>query len=318
MSGPDRAEGLFLGVDVGGTTTAAGLVAADGRVLLSRSQPTHGPRGGAAVERLLALTAEIARLPLARERGLAGVGAGLPGLVNVAAGTVGGEAHHVPELSGVPVARLLAETAGAPAVVDNDVNALALGEARWGAGRGARSFVLLAIGTGVGGGIVLDGRLHRGAGGFGGELGHVPIDFHGRPCVCGARGCLKAYVAGPDLAEEATRRLGRPLDAAALFMRVREGDTAAEAVLGEATEALAAGLTVIVNGLNPERLLVAGSVGRAFAEREADLRARLARRAYAAALATTQITFLDLGKDSSVRGGAALVLHERERLHSRP
>jgi len=318
MSGPDRAEGLFLGVDVGGTTTAAGLVAADGRVLLSRSQPTHGPRGGAAVERLLALTAEIARLPLARERGLAGVGAGLPGLVDVAGGTVGGEAHHVPELSGVPVARLLAETAGAPTVVDNDVNALALGEARWGAGRGARSFVLLALGTGVGGGIVIDGRLHRGAGGFGGELGHVPIDLHGRPCVCGARGCLKAYVAGPDLAEEATRRLGRPVDTEALFMLAREGDAAAETVLADATEALAAGLTIIVNGINPERLLVAGSVGRAFAEREADLRARLARRAYAAALATTQITFLDLGKDSSVRGGAALVLHERERLHSRP
>ena len=318
MTGPDRAEGLFLGVDVGGTTTAAGLVAPDGRVLLSRSQPTHGPRGGAAVERLLALTAEIARLPLARERGLAGVGAGLPGLVDVAAGTVGGEAHHVPELSGVPVARLLAETTGAPAVVDNDVNALALGEARWGAGRGARSFVLLAIGTGVGGGIVLDGRLHRGAGGFGGELGHVPIDLHGRPCVCGARGCLKAHVAGPDLAEEATRRLGRSVDAAALFMRAREGDAAAEAVLAEATEALAAGLTIIVNGLNPERLLVAGSVGHAFAEREADLRARLARRAYAGALATTEISFLDLDKDRSVRGGAALVLHERERLHSRP
>ncbi len=318
MSGPDRAEGLFLGVDVGGTTTAAGLVAADGRVLLSRSQPTHGPRGGGAVERLLGLTAEIARLPLARERGLTGVGAGLPGLVDVAAGTVGGEAHHVPELSGVPVARLLAETAGAPAVVDNDVNALALGEARWGAGRGARSFVLLAIGTGVGGGMVLGGRLYRGAGGFGGELGHVPIDLNGRPCVCGARGCLKAYVAGPDLAAEATRRLGRPLDTAALFMRGREGDTAAEAVLAEATEALAAGLTVIVNGINPERLLIAGTVGRAFAEREADLRARLARRAYAGALATTKISFLDLGKDSSVRGGAALVLHERERLHSRP
>jgi glucokinase len=316
VSGPPRAEDLFLGIDVGGTTTAAGLVAGDGRVLVSRSQPTHGPRGVGAVERLLALTAEIARLPQARERGLAGVGAGLPGLVDVAAGAVGGEAHHVPELSGVPLARLLAETAGAGAVVDNDVNALALGEARWGAGRGARSLVLLAIGTGVGSGIVIDGRVYRGAGGFGGELGHVPVDLHGRPCICGARGCLKALVAGPDLAAEAERRLGRPVDAAALFALAREGDAGAEAILEDATEALAAGLTVIVNGLNPERLLIAGSVGRAFATRETDLRARLARRAYAGALASTRIAFLDLGKDSSVRGGAALVLHERERLHS--
>ena len=237
--------------------------------------------------------------------------------MDVGAGTVGGEAHHVPELSGVPIARLLAETAGAPAVVDNDVNALALGEWRWGAGQGARSFVLLAIGTGVGGGIVIDGRLHRGAGGFGGELGHVPIDLDGRACVCGARGCLKAHVAGPDLAAEATRRLGRPVGAAALFALARAGDVAAEAVLAEATEALAAGLAIIVNGLNPERLLIAGSVGRAFAARELDLLARLSRRAYAGALATTRITFLDIGKDSSVRGGAALVLHERERVDGR-
>jgi glucokinase len=318
MSAARDKEALLLGIDVGGTTTAAGLVTLDGRVLVSRTQPTHGPRGVGAVERLLALTADIARLPAARERGLTGVGAGLPGLVDVAAGTVGGEAHHVPELSGVPVARLLAETAGAPAVVDNDVNALALGESRWGAGRGSRSLVLLAIGTGVGGGIVLDGRLYRGAGGFGGELGHVPIELHGRPCVCGARGCLKAHVAGPDLGIEATRRLGRPVDAVALFALAAAGDAVAEAVLVDATEALAAGLTIIVNGLNPETLLVAGSVGRAFAARDADLRARLARRAYAAALASTRLAFLDLGKDGSVRGGAALVLHERERLHSGP
>jgi glucokinase len=318
MSERGEAQGLLLGVDVGGTTTSAGLVAPDGRVLVTRSQPTHGPRGGGAIERLLALTAETARLPAARERGLAGVGAGVPGLVDVSTGTVGGETHHVPELSGAPVARLLAETTGAPAVVDNDVNALALGEWLWGAGRGASSLVLVAIGTGVGAGIILEGRLHRGAAGFGGELGHVPIDFDGRPCICGARGCLKAYVAGPDLAAEASRRLGRPMDAAALFELAATGDAGAEAVLAEATEALAAGLTIIVNGLNPERLLVAGSVGRAFARREADLLARLARRAYKGALATTRIAFLDLDKDTSVRGGAALVLYERERLHSRP
>jgi predicted NBD/HSP70 family sugar kinase len=124
-------------------------------------------------------------------------------------------------------------------------------------------------------------------------------------------------VAGPDLAAEASRKLGRSVDAAALF-DLAEGSggdaerARAEAVIEEATEALAAGLTIIVNGINPERLLVAGSVGRAFARREADLRARLARRAYPGALATTDLTFLDLDKDTSVRGGAALVLYEGE------
>jgi glucokinase len=306
-------DGVLLGVDVGGTSMSAGLVTRDGRVLVTRGRPTHGPDAGGAVERILALAAEMAALPDARPHGLVGVGAGLPGLVDVASGTVSGEAHHVPELAGAPMAKLLSEVAGAPAFVDNDVNALALAEGRWGAGRGANSFVLLAVGTGVGGSMVIDGRLHRGAGGLGGELGHVPIAFDGRPCICGARGCLKAYVAGPDLAREASRRLGRSVDAAELFELADGGHSTAEAVVAEATEALAAGLAIIVNGINPERLLVAGSVGRAFARREGDVRARLARRAYKGALATTRLLFLDLDKDTSVRGGAALVLYEQER-----
>jgi len=320
MTGGANGETLLLGVDVGGTTTSAGLVTRDGRVLETRSQPTHGPDGRGAVARILAIAAEVSVLPVAQARGIEGVGAGLPGLVDVATGTVGGEAHHVPELVGVPIASRLADATGTPAFVDNDVNALALAEGRWGEGRGARSFVLLAIGTGVGGGIMLEGRLHRGAGGFGGELGHVPVAFDGRPCICGARGCLKAFVAGPDLAAEGSRRLGRSVDAAALFDLAKpsapSGDRAvAAAVIDEAMEALAAGLAIIVNGLNPERLLIAGTVGRAFARRKDDLHSRLAKRAYAGALATTEVRFLDLAKDATVRGGAALVLYEREQRH---
>jgi predicted NBD/HSP70 family sugar kinase len=113
-------------------------------------------------------------------------------------------------------------------------------------------------------------------------------------------------VAGPDLAAEATRRLGRSLGAAELFALAAAGDGTAGAVLDEAAEALAAGLTIVINGLNPERLLLAGTVGSAFAARAADLRARVARRAYAGALASTEVAFLDLTKDTTVRGGAAL------------
>jgi glucokinase len=300
---------VFLGIDVGGTTTSAGLVTPAGRVVVSRHRPTHGGGGGDAVPRVLALATEVAGLARPRGYRVAGVGAGVPGIVHGATGTVGGEAHNVPELGGVPMARLLSRALGVPAAVDNDVNALALGESAWGAGRGARSLVLLALGTGVGGGIVIDGRLYRGAAGFGGELGHVPVKFDGRACVCGARGCLKAYVAGPDLAAEGARRLGRPVDAAELFRLAAEGEAAAAAVVDEALEALAAGLTIIVNGLNPERLLLAGGIARALASRAAELRARLARRAYAGALATTRLRFLRLDKRTTVRGGAALARH---------
>jgi glucokinase len=310
---PGGAGDLLIGVDVGGTTMSGGLVTETGQVLFHRRQPTHGPGGGDALERLVCLAAELGGECRARGAGVAGVGVGVPGIVDAAAGTVLGDAHHVPELSGAPIAALLARRLEAPAFVDNDVNALAVGEWLWGAGRGARSLVLMAIGTGVGAGVILDGRLHRGAGGFGGELGHVAVKFDGRQCICGARGCLKAYVAGPDLAAEASRRLARPVDSARLFELAGEGDSTAEAVLDEASEALASGLANIVNGLNPEWLLVAGSIGRAFAVRERDLRARLARRVYAGALATTRVSFLDLGKEVTVRGGAALVRYELAR-----
>jgi glucokinase len=316
--GDDGKGELLIGVDVGGTTMSGGLVTRAGRVLLQRHQPTRGAGGGNALERLIGLAVEMAAECRARGARVAGVGVGVPGAVDVGRGTVAGEIHHVPELRGVPIADLLARHIQAPAFVDNDVNALAVGEWLWGAGQAVRSLVLLAIGTGVGAGVVLDGRLYRGAGGFGGELGHVTVKFDGRPCICGARGCLKAYVAGPDLAAEASRRLARPVDPVMLFELAGQRDRTAEAVLDEASEALAAGLATIVNGLNPERLLVAGSIGRAFAAREPDLRARLSRRVYAGALATTRVSFLDLGKDITVRGGAALVCHEVARRSAPP
>lgn len=300
---PDHGD-VWIGVDVGGTTTSAGLVGADGAVLHHESRPTHG--AGGALAGLLDLAGEMATEARRRGRAVAGVGAGVPGIVDARGGRVSGESHYAPELKGAPIAALLADRVGAPAAVDNDVNALALAEYLWGAGRGARSMVLLAIGTGMGGGFVIDGRLYRGAAGFGGELGHVPVALHGRPCVCGARGCVKAYVAGTDLGAEATRRFGRPTDAATLFALADSGDATATDILDEASEALAAGLTIVVNGLNPERLLIAGSVGHAFASRATDLHARLARRAYAGALASTRLVFVDLGKDVTVRGGAAL------------
>jgi glucokinase len=201
----------------------------------------------------------------------------------------------------------------APVFVDNDVNALVLAEWTWGAGRGARSLVMLALGTGVGGGIVLDGRLQRGAAGSAGELGHVPIDFDGPPCICGGRGCLKAFVSGTDIARRAEERLGRPVGAAEVFQLAATGQAEAAAIVDEVCRALGAGLAVIVNGLNPERVLLAGSVAKSLRPLEARIRASLADYAFAAAIAATRLEILSLDKDATVRGGAALVCYETDR-----
>lgn len=300
-------------MDVGGTMVAAGLIAGDGAVLAHVQQPTHARGSGTALSTMIELLDTLEGL--ARRRGLAlgGVGIGVPGTVDAEQGVVGADIHYVPELAGVELGAILAERFAVPTFLDNDVNVLALGEWMFGAARGARSLVMLALGTGVGGGIILGGVLHRGEAGFGGELGHVPINFDGRPCICGGRGCLKAYVSGTDIALQGSERLKKAMTSAEVFGLAADGDAAAREIIDEVCEALGAGLAVIVNGLNPERLLLAGSVAKSLQPIEAEVRARLARYAFAGALGTTRIEILTMDKDATVRGGAALVKYETAR-----
>lgn len=305
--------GITIGVDVGGTTVAAGLVGPDGQVLEHVQAPTHARGEGRALDTILDLLARLHDSAQARGVTVIGVGVGVPGVVEADRSTIGAEIHHVPELAGVPLGERLAQPLGLPVFVDNDVNVLALAEWMWGAGRGARSLVMLALGTGVGGGIILDGRLHRGHAGFGGELGHVPIDFDGPPCICGGRGCLKAYVSGTDIARRGSERLGRPVTAAEIFRLAAAGDRDADAAVDEVCRALGAGLGIVVNGLNPERVLLAGSVAKSLRPLEARLRASLARHSFEGARASTLLQILSLDKAATVRGGAALVHYETHR-----
>jgi glucokinase len=304
---------VAIGVDVGGTMMAVGLVAPDGAVLAHAQEPTHARGPGTALTTMLDLLDQLR--DLARRRGLelTGVGIGVPGTVDAERGVVGADIHYVPELAGTALGAIIGERLSVPAFLDNDVNVLALGEWMFGAGRGARSLVMLALGTGVGGGIILDGVLHRGEGGFGGELGHVPINFDGRPCICGGRGCLKTYVSGTDIAIQGSERLKRTVTSAEVFRLAADGDPVAQEIVDEVCEALGAGLAVIVNGLNPERFLLAGSVAKSLKPLEHEVRERLARYAFAGALATTCLEILAMDKDATVRGGAALARYETTR-----
>ena len=302
-----------IGVDVGGTTTAAGLVAADGQVLAHFQEPTHGRGPGTALDTLLDLLGKLEGAARVRGLQISGVGIGVPGTVDTERGVIGADIHYVPELAETPLTAVVGGRLGLPAFVDNDVNVLALGEWMFGAGRGTRSLVVLALGTGVGGGIILDGRLHRGQGGFGGELGHVPVNFDGRPCICGGRGCLKTYVSGTDIALQGSLRLKREVTAAEVFELAAGADPVAREIVDEVCQALGAGLAVIVNGLNPERLLLAGSVAKSLKALEREVREWVARYAFAQALATTRVEILTRDKDGTVRGGAALLHYETQR-----
>src|SRR6266852_5208608 len=160
-------SGAVLGVDVGGTTTAAGVVTAAGEVMVEAQAPPHDAGPGRALDTLVGLVETIRREARARGISIDGIGLGLPGIVDAERGQVGEDIPHVPELAGRPVAALLADRFGIPVFIDNDVNALALAEWTFGRWRGVSSLVVLAPGTGFGSGIVLAGRLVRGASGFG-------------------------------------------------------------------------------------------------------------------------------------------------------
>lgn len=317
-----------VGVDVGGTTTSVGLVTASGDVLIEAQAPTHAAGPGRALETISGLVETMCAG--ARGRGVAidGIGLGLPGIVDAERGRVGEEIPHVPELAGQPIASGLTGRFRVPVFADNDVNALALAEWTWGEFRGVGSLVVLAAGTGFGSGIVLDGRLVRGAFGFGGEFGHAPVKFDGAPCWCGGRGCLALYASGRGIAEAARGRVTLPSGAALLaaaggdlaaitapvvFECAARGDAVAAAIVDDACQALGAMIGTVVNGLNPDVVLVTGGVARSFAALESRILESAAAYALRRALAATTVRIVPGDKRVTARGGAALVLYELSR-----
>lgn len=320
---------VILSLDLGGTTLSGGLVQSDGRVRLQRALPTFARgRGEAVLEQLFDMAAGL--LDAARQRRLkvAGIGVGVPGVVDVARGRIRGDIQNVPELEGVPLGPLLRRRFGLPVYLDNDVNALTLGEWYFGQARGVRGFAMLAAGTGVGGGIVIDGRLVRGRQGYGGEAGHMTVKLDGRPCFCGGVGCIKAYASGPDIAAQARDRLqasqpsrlldlcgGDPLRLTAqeVFAAARAGDATALEVVEVAARALGAGVANLVNLLNPEMIVLGGGVLEASDLLLPRIRRWAASYAFADAFKGTRLVVSRFIKRSSIKGTAALFLYETDR-----
>lgn len=319
------APGVLIGVDVGGTTVSGGLVTPDGNVLSAIQAPTS-LGSGTAEHTILGIVTDLHAEAQTRGLALEAVGVGVPGLVDTERGMLLHSAgSHVADLHRVPLADRISAKTGVPAFVDNDVNALALGEWMFGLGRGAASCVVLAIGSGLGAGIILDGRLVRGKSGFAGELGHIPVDFNGPPCPCGGRGCLALYVGGEYLAAEARRRVSREpssllalaggqapaITAETVFLAAAAGDPLARSMVDRACRALGAGLAITVNGLNPEVVVVTGGVVKSLLPLQGEIIRRAGEYALADSLAGTPIHFVPGHKSQTVRGGAALVLYER-------
>ncbi|MGH7644220.1 MAG: ROK family protein, partial [Gemmatimonadales bacterium] len=262
-----------VGIDLGGTSIVVGTVAEDGSELVGLVSEATQPEQGA--DAVVARIARLARASMdaARGRTIAGLGIGSPGPLDTARGVV----LLTPNLGWVnmPLRDRVAGVVGLPATLDNDANCAVFGEWWRGAARGADHVVGLTIGTGIGGGIVIGGRIYHGASDIAGEIGHMTIDSTGRRCKCGNYGCLEAYASGPAIAARALeavetgattslpRYVGGDLSkitAQVVYQAAQDGDPLALEVVADTAKFLGAGLANVINIFNPQMVVVCGGV----------------------------------------------------------
>jgi glucokinase len=308
-----------IAIDLGGTKIRSVVVNGRGEILGEDLRPTEDERGQSVViDRMVASArAAVAASGVAFSE-LAGVGVTAPGTVDFDLGIL----MQPPNLQGwdnVPLGALLHERLGLPTVLENDANAAAYGEWRHGAGQGTRHMIYMTVSTGIGGGLILNGQLFRGADGAAGEIGHVTVDDNGPPHNCGMVGCLEVMASGTAIARMAHEAVaaGRSAmlakAAAAGDLTAHEVDTAAEAgdiaaqeILGRAAHYLGVGLAGYVNIFNPEAIVVGGGVTR-IGPRFLEPAFALARqRAFRLPASTVRFSVAALEGRSEVLGVAAL------------
>lgn len=321
------AEPCVVGVDLGGTKILSLVLAPGGRIIGRDRRPTEASQGPEAViHRIVASVRQAIAEASLREADLKGVGISAPGPCDLRRGVV----THPPNLPGwhdVPLEQLMREALHVPTLLENDANAAAYGEHRFGAGRAYRHMIFITISTGIGGGIIIDGSIYRGASGAAGEVGHMTLEENGPPCGCGGRGCLEALASGSAIAREAGTLLtqgrcpllarllseGQPLDAESVHLAAQQGDADARAVIERAGRYLGLGLANLINTLNPQGIILGGGVceiGAMFLDPARDV-AR--ERAFAQSFADVSIVEGELGDQAGALGVAALVAEREHR-----
>ena len=310
-----------IGIDAGGTKLLGGVV---DEALVVRHR-VHRTWRGADRQETLDIFLEAVEEVRAAAPDVEAVGLGVPALVALDQG-VSAWSNHLP-IDDIPFRELMSERLGLPVVVDNDANAAALAEHRHGAAQGTTHAVLLALGTGIGGGLVLDGRLYRGARGFAGELGHLVVDHDGEDCpgACPGRGCLEVLASGaaidragedaaaadPDSALGRHGAAGHRVAGGIVTELAHAGDPGARSVLAEIGRRLGAGLCGIVNALDPEVVVVGGGAVAAGDLMLEPAREVVAERALPPIAAGVRIVPAHFGDESGMIGAALLALERR-------
>jgi len=269
-------ENHLIGLDVGATKIAAGIGTTSGKILHRLTLPTIRKNPQHLMEQITTVIQELKDFGMRGEHWKPKVGIGICGGVQFPSGVVSS-----PIALGwgqpVPLQETLSARSGLAVWVDNDVNAGAVGEMLWGGARGLKHFIYISVGTGVGGGIVINGEIYRGAHQAAGEIGHVTVDVHGRQCACGNWGCLEALAGGKSLAEavseeikisrlgtspllEAILHSGQEITTKDIFKGGEEGDSYCQEVIAALGEYLAAAVASLTNLLDPEKIIIGGGL----------------------------------------------------------
>jgi glucokinase len=301
-------EQFIVGVDLGGTNIVVGALPIDGsRQIGMRTLPTHAEMGAEGVVDRIAAMIENVILDVRKETGaerddILGVGIGSPGPLDRERGVV----VVTPNLGwrDYPLRDEISKRVGLQATLDNDANCATLGEWWIGAAKGGKNVVGMTLGTGIGGGLILNGQLYHGTSDVAGEIGHTSIDSTGRRCKCGNYGCLEAYCSGPAIAERAREALegeespgilslvdGNPskITASTVYEAARLGDLVAREVVRETGRFLGTGLSNLINIFNPDIVVLAGGVTQAGDALFVPLRAEVRRRAFKPAVEVCKI-----------------------------
>ncbi len=299
----------FLGIDIGGTNIKLATVSPGAKVVERGLVETRAPEGAArAFARIHAAARALA------PDGIAGVGIGCAGLFDERRGVLTASPN-LKAWQGTRLAALASRHFSVPILIQNDATCAAYGESVVRGPRG-QNLVLITLGTGVGGGIVMDGRIVSGVSGFGGEIGHITLDGNGPRCHCGRRGCLEAYAGAYGIVRMANefRRVSRKrtagrdekLTAFRVFERARAGDLWAREAIRSAGDHLGVAVAILLNTLNPAVVVIGGGVAGGFAALEPHIRRAVARHAFRETAGAARIERARLGNDAGMVGAAML------------
>ena len=309
----------YVGIDLGGTNTKIGLLDEDGNILFSTIVKTESEQGfEKTIERLSnILKIQVSNLNISFND-VAGVGLGVPG--PVANGRIVKFWANFPWPVNVDLAAEFEKHLGVPVKVDNDVNVITLGEMWKGGGRGYKNVLGLAIGTGIGGGVVVNGKLVSGKNGAGGEVGHIKVERDGKLCGCGQEGCWEAYASAKGLVREAKSRLtvnknnllyertkDREVEAKDIFDAARDGDEFSLNLVDYEAEFIALGIGNLLNVLDTDVVVVGGGIALAGAILFDKINEKLRKYAMLSTLEGLKIVPAELGNDAGIYGAAYLV-----------